>query len=108
MSEVQQEGLKFSLADKLRRQESDSELEDLASAAKSASVASFQYSQKEDGDNPGEEADQVPDMPGTDIFERSRGNSKAVKKLAGTVSSAEEFFRGQPKLVPNPALTAKK
>lgn len=47
VSEVQQEGLKFSLAEKMRRQESDSEVDGTSSAGKSqksGSLASFQYS----------------------------------------------------------------
>lgn len=105
VSEVQQEGLKFSLAEKMRRHESDSDI-DASSASnsqKSHSRSAILSRRDKENDLAEEEADKVVDMPDNDIYDRSR----AVKKYAGSVSSADDFFRNQPKIIPS-ALKPKK
>lgn len=42
-----------------------------------------------------EEADQVTEMPGADIFDRSHGRTQAGSRRFASVTSGEEFYKGQ-------------
>ena len=77
----------------MRRNESEADAS-LLSGSSRAKGGSIHTSLKDhDTDLADEEADQVADMPGTDIFERSHGRSRAA--FVGSVGSADDLSEQQ-------------
>lgn len=85
-------GLKFSLTDKMRMRHSATDPSGFTEPAESRSKSQAD----QDAEDAEEEADQVAEMPGADIFDNSQTRSqRGASKRFASVSTGDEFYQGQ-------------